>query len=121
MYVETYREFAFDAAHELPPFSGLHGHTFVVRVWMRGEPDPVFGWAANLYEVDAAISRLKMLIDHKNLNDVEGLEVPSLENLASWVCKKLSKDIPNIHRVDVERGFTGTKEGCVYYQPEATA
>ncbi|TIM67488.1 MAG: 6-carboxytetrahydropterin synthase, partial [Mesorhizobium sp.] len=26
--VETYKEFTFEAAHQLQPFSGLHGHTF---------------------------------------------------------------------------------------------
>ncbi len=39
---ETFREFSFEAAHQTPPFSTLHGHSFRVLVTLHGEFDPVF-------------------------------------------------------------------------------
>ena len=54
--IETFREFTFEAAHQTPPYSGLHGHSFLVRIYLRGEPDPHFGWSHNQFDVDAVVA-----------------------------------------------------------------
>jgi 6-pyruvoyltetrahydropterin/6-carboxytetrahydropterin synthase len=110
----TFKEFSFEAAHQIPPHSGLHGHSFKVEIALGGEPDPVFGWSANLDEVDRAIDGVRRLIDHRYLNDVEGLEVPSLENVARWIWQRLGAELPGLRRVTVRRGADGQAEGCVY-------
>ena len=69
--METYKEFTFEAAHKLEPYSGLHGHSFKVSVHLVGEPDPVYGWAANLYEVEKQIDEIHKILDHTYLNDIE--------------------------------------------------
>ncbi|UUP18080.1 6-pyruvoyl trahydropterin synthase family protein [Nitratireductor thuwali] len=112
--VETYKEFTFEAAHELPPYSGLHGHSFKVRIALTGEPDPKFGWSANLYEVERKIEEIHKTLDHGYLNQVEGLSVPSLENIAAWIWHKLHADLPAMSEVAVSRGPDGQAEGCVY-------
>lgn len=112
---ETFLEFCFEAAHQTPPFSELHGHSFRVRLYLRGEPDPVFGWSHNLYEVEPVVGRLREQLDHKYLNDVEGLSVPTLENLTRWIWQRLDGAIAGVHRVEVSRGRDGSAEGCVYY------
>jgi 6-pyruvoyltetrahydropterin/6-carboxytetrahydropterin synthase len=111
---ETFTEFTFEAAHTTPPFSGLHGHSFRVEVFLKGTPDPTYGWSHNLYEVSEKIDALKRVVDHKYLNDIDGLEVPSLENVARWVWRKLASEIPGVDRVIVRRGHTGQTEGCCY-------
>ncbi len=110
--METYKQFTFEAAHQTPPYSGLHGHSFLVCVYLKGQRDPVYGWTHNLAEVEAAVEQIKRKIDHKYLNDVEGLEVPTLENVTSWIFERLSAAIPGVDRVVVQRGTEGQAEGC---------
>jgi 6-pyruvoyltetrahydropterin/6-carboxytetrahydropterin synthase len=111
---ETYVEFTFEAAHQTPPFSSLHGHSFRTRVYLRGEPDPVFGWSHNLYEVEPVVARIRDTLDHKYLNEIEGLSVPTLENLARWIWLRLDRAIDGVDRVELSRGRDGSAEGCVY-------
>ena len=89
--LETFVEFTFEAAHQIPPYSGMHGHSFKVVVYLNGKPDPVFGWTHNLYDVEAAMTATKNQLDHSYLNEIEGLEVPSLENVAYWIWHRLDK------------------------------
>jgi 6-pyruvoyltetrahydropterin/6-carboxytetrahydropterin synthase len=112
--IETYKEFTFEAAHQLQPFSGLHGHSFRVRIYLQGPPDPVFGWPANLYQVEPEISTIQNMLDHKYLNDIQGLSVPSLENIAIWIWERLKQHCPELVRIMVARGADGQAEGCVY-------
>lgn len=112
--LETFVEFTFEAAHKIPPFSGIHGHTFRVVVHLTGERDPVFGWTHNLYEVEEVIASTKKLLDNRYLNEVEGLEVPSLENVAEWLWNRLEPQISGLDRISLSRGFDGAQEGCVY-------
>ncbi|MBE1205137.1 6-pyruvoyl trahydropterin synthase family protein [Aminobacter carboxidus] len=112
--IETFKEFTFEAAHQLQPYSGLHGHSFQVSVHLVGDPDPVFGWPANLYELEKQIELLRKTIDHTYLNDIEGLAVPSLENVARWIWDRLEPQFPQLDRVAVRRGAQGQAEGTVY-------
>lgn len=109
---ETFREFSFEAAHATPPYSGLHGHSFRVLVALQGEPDPVFGWSHNLYEVEPLLDEVKEIVDHKYLNDVSGLEVPTLENVTRWMWVELNRRLRGVERVTVRRGNDGQAEGC---------
>lgn len=116
--METYKEFTFEAAHQLQPYSGLHGHSFKVGVHLNGDPDPVYGWSANLYEVEKSVEAVRGKLDHRYLNDVEGLSIPSLENVARWIWDELKPSFPSLDRVEVRRGPDGQAEGCVYRGPQ---
>jgi 6-pyruvoyltetrahydropterin/6-carboxytetrahydropterin synthase len=110
--METFKQFNFEAAHQTPPFSGLHGHSFTVSVHLVGEPDPVYGWSHNMYDVDAVIEKLRGTVDHKYLNDIKGLEVPTLENITRYLVEKLDAALVGVDRVQVRRGMEGQAEGC---------
>lgn len=112
--VETYKEFNFEAAHATPPYSGMHGHSFKVCVHIVGEPDPVYGWPVSLYDLNQSIDAIKAKVGDTVLNDVPGLEVPSLENLAKWIYNEMKPAFPNLDRITVSRGFEGQGEGCIY-------
>src|SRR3712207_156377 len=86
---ETFCEFSFEAAHQTPPHSGLHGHSFLVRVTLKGPRHPVFGWSHNLHEVEPVIEQIRGELDHRYLNEIEGLSVPTLENVARWIWDRL--------------------------------
>jgi 6-pyruvoyltetrahydropterin/6-carboxytetrahydropterin synthase len=114
----TFKEFTFEAAHALPPFSKLHGHSFSVEIAISGKRHPRYGWAADLYEVDKITRKVREDLHEGYLNEVPGLEVPSLENLTHWLWMRLKPEIPGLCRISVRRGANGHGEGCVYHGPE---
>lgn len=116
--MEIYQEFGFDAAHRFPgapeghPNRGLHGHSFVARVVLSGPVDAGTGFIADLGEVERSCLALREQLDHKYLNEIGGLEVPSLENIAAWIWDKLKPALPALARVEVRR--ESCRQGCVY-------
>jgi 6-pyruvoyltetrahydropterin/6-carboxytetrahydropterin synthase len=114
MLQQVMKEFAFEAAHQTPPHSGLHGHSFRVEVVLSGAPDPVFGWTHNLDEVEPVIDGVRRELDHRYLNDIEGLAIPTLENVARWIWNRLDNQLHGMERVIVRRGQPGSQEGCSY-------
>lgn len=113
--LEVFKEFTFEAAHRIPPYSDLHGHSFVVEISVQGEPDTAFGWSASLTSLEPSIKRVQQALDHKYLNDIVGLEVPSLENVAHWIWRRLGPELRGLHRISVRRGYSGQAEGCVLH------
>jgi 6-pyruvoyltetrahydropterin/6-carboxytetrahydropterin synthase len=118
---EIFKQFSFDAAHHLAPnvetdhpFARLHGHSFTVTVTLRGNPDPKTQWIVNLDEVRKAMDKVHGELDHRYLNDVPGLEIPTLENISRWIWDKMKKDFPQLYRVTIVRGTLG--EGCSYQE-----
>ncbi len=112
--VELFREFTFEAAHRVPNYSDVHGHSFQVGVVMRGPADETHGWVQSLTDIEPHIKMVQRQLDHKYLNDIEGLSVPSLENVARWIWNRLDNSLPHLERVEVRRGGPGHGEGCVY-------
>ncbi len=111
---QTFKEFTFEAAHQTPPYSGLHGHSFRVEVVLGGDSDPVFGWTHNLDEVEPVIEVVRRELDQRYLNEIEGLSVPTLENVARWIWHRLDNKLTGLERVTVRRGLAGHSEGCAY-------
>ena len=77
--MRIYKEFFFEAAHFLPsappghPNARVHGHSFRVRVTIDGEPDDETGLVMHLEDVEQAIGEAREALDHRFLNEVEGL------------------------------------------------
>lgn len=116
--IELSQEFGFDAAHYLgnsaPENRRLHGHSFYAEVTLRGEPNPATGFLRDLGDVDAALKTIRADLDHRLLNDIEELGVPTLENLAKYIFVRARKALPEVVRVRLRRpsyGQTCTFEG----------
>jgi 6-pyruvoyltetrahydropterin/6-carboxytetrahydropterin synthase len=116
---EIFKEFTFEAAHHLAvnvavghPYGQLHGHSFRVEVYLRGEPDKDKNWLYDFGEIDKEIIKLRAVLDHTYLNDIDGLGIPTLENISRWIWRRLQNQLPGLDRVLVRRGSCG--EGCVY-------
>ena len=114
--IELTQEFGFDAAHYLgqgaPENARLHGHSFYAEVTLRGKPDPNTGWLRDLGEVKAALEKIRASLDHRLLNEVEGLANPTLENLSRYIFTKAKTDLPEVVRVRLRRPSYG--QSCVY-------
>jgi len=114
--IELTQEFAFDAAHRLEQGDSqnarLHGHSFYVEVTLRGEVDPALGWLRDFAEIGRALDAVKRELDHRFLNEVEGLGKPTLENIARYVFERARPALPEIARVQVRRPSCG--QSCSY-------
>ena len=111
--VRLVREFAFEAAHRLPNVppghkcARLHGHSFRVELVCEGEVDRHAGWLVDFTEIRRAFAPLLEQLDHQYLNEIEGLENPTVENLANWIWTRLKPVLPVLAQVNVaESGNT---------------
>ena len=107
MPFEITRDFRFEAAHLLPNVAKdhkcarLHGHSFAVTVVVGGELDPELGWVLDFADVQKAWVPLHEALDHRYLNDVEGLSNPTSEILAQWIYKRLKLPSGHVQSVTV--------------------
>lgn len=115
-----HKEFRFEAAHRLPHVpeghkcARLHGHSFRATVWVEGEVGADTGWVMDFADLSAAFAPLRDALDHRYLNEVEGLENPTSENLAMWIWERLATTLPGLSRIDVDETCTS---GCRYLGP----
>ncbi|HVP84230.1 MAG TPA: 6-carboxytetrahydropterin synthase [Rhizomicrobium sp.] len=114
--IELTQEFGFDAAHYLgnsaPENRRLHGHSFYAEVTLRGTPNPNTGFLRDLGDVKAALDKIRESLDHRLLNEIEGLSIPTLENLARHVFVQAKAAMPEVVRVKLRRPSYG--QTCVY-------
>jgi 6-pyruvoyltetrahydropterin/6-carboxytetrahydropterin synthase len=107
MAIEIYKEFTFEAAHKLPNVADghkcgrLHGHSYKVRLHMKGDIDPISGWFIDFSDIKKLFKPTLDMLDHYYLNDIEGLENPTAEILAMWLWKKIKNDFPQLYAVEI--------------------
>lgn len=119
--VEISHAFGFDAAHSFECFPDghpnrrMHGHSFQVEVAVRGSPDPATGFVVEFSQLEAACGALRSALDHRVLNEIAGLEQPSLERLSVWIWDRLAGSVARLARVTVRRDSRG--QSCSYRGP----
>lgn len=91
----------------------MHGHTFSIRLVVRGPVHPVAGWVMDFADIHAAWAPVFALLDHRVLNEVDGLDNPTSENLALWIWHALRETLPALAAVEVSEtgGFRVTYRG----------
>jgi 6-pyruvoyltetrahydropterin/6-carboxytetrahydropterin synthase len=113
----VFKEFSFDAAHYLPHLPdghkcrGLHGHTYRLKVFVAGEMNDSLGWVLDFAELKKIILPLIDLVDHKLINEVEGLDNPTCEVLTRWFWNKIKPVLPQLHKIELYETLTS---GAVY-------
>ncbi|HAD25377.1 MAG TPA: 6-carboxytetrahydropterin synthase QueD [Alphaproteobacteria bacterium] len=111
--MEISKRFQFDAAHFMPhapdghPYRQVHGHSFEAEITLIGEPAAETGWIIDFDEIDRQIAVVRDRLDHRMLNDIAGLETPTLERLTDWLWSELSALLPGLSRVCVSRPSIG--------------
>lgn len=119
--MRIYKEFFFEAAHFLPsapqghPNARVHGHSFRARVTVDGEPDDATGILVHFDVLEDAVADARAALDHRMLNEVEGLQSPTLERIAMWLWDRLHNRLPGLAEIEVARD--SCHEGCVYRGP----
>jgi len=115
--VEIFKLFSLEAAHRLPNVPAghkcarLHGHSFQVEIYASGQVGAETGWVMDFTDIKAAFQPIHDRLDHNYLNDVEGLENPTSENLARWIWEHLQPALPGLSKIVVRETCTS---GCVY-------
>ncbi len=102
MKVRLIKQFVFDCAHHLPCFPeghkcrGIHGHTMRVDIVLEGEMPHGQDYLIDFAEVKDLFEPLRKQLDHRLLNEVEGLGVPTVENIARWIWVRLKPRLPEL-------------------------
>ena len=117
MRVRLSKSFSFEAAHWLPTFPEghkcrrLHGHSFHVDVVAEGPVSEETGYLIDFGEIKKAIAPIEDALDHRCLNEIDGLENPTAEHLSRGIWDRISQDISCLFEIRVKE--TCTSE-CVY-------
>jgi len=99
--------FTFEAAHFLPRVPEthrcrrMHGHSYRVDLTLEGPVDPETGFIVDFFDVESAFAPLLARLDHYCLNDIEGLENPTAENIALWIWERTKPLLPQLAGVRV--------------------
>jgi 6-pyruvoyl tetrahydropterin synthase/QueD family protein len=114
---EIFKEFTFEAAHRLPHVPDghkcgrLHGHSFRVALHVAGPVEPESGWLMDFAELKGRFEPLYRQLDHNYLNEIDGLENPTSENIARWIWDQLKPRLPQLSQVLVQETCTS---GAIY-------
>lgn len=112
-----FKEFSFDSAHFLPlvhdghKCKNMHGHTYLLKVWIKGLPNEL-GWIMDFADVKDVIDPIIKKIDHKCLNDIEGLANPTCEMIAIWIWNNIKLHLPQLYKIEL---YETPTSGVEYY------
>jgi len=115
--VDIFKQFTIEAAHRLPNLpethkcTRLHGHSFNIEVHVSGEVNAEQGWVQDFGDISQAFKPIFNQLDHYYLNDIEGLENPTSENLARWIWVRLKPGLPLLSKLVIRETCTA---GCIY-------
>jgi 6-pyruvoyltetrahydropterin/6-carboxytetrahydropterin synthase len=115
--MRIYKEFTIEVAHQLPlapeghRCRRLHGHSIRIEIHVEGLVDPERGWVMDFGDIKNAFGPVHDVLDHRYLNDIEGLENPTSENLCRWIWDRISGTLPGLSIVVVNETCT---IGCIY-------
>jgi 6-pyruvoyltetrahydropterin/6-carboxytetrahydropterin synthase len=110
--MEISREFMIEAAHRLPNVPAghkcarVHGHSFRIRIVVSGPVGDESGWVMDFADLKEAFKPVHEALDHRYLNEIEGLANPTSENLARWIWERLRPELPMLSRITVSETST---------------
>ncbi|MCB1165288.1 MAG: 6-carboxytetrahydropterin synthase QueD [Leptospiraceae bacterium] len=119
--VEIVKKYRFEAAHFLPAVPEghkcrrMHGHSFRFELVLRGEVDPGTGWLIDFGDISKVVKPLiENHLDHYLLNEVDGLENPTSEQISIWLWNRIKPNLPLLREIVVHETCTAR---CVFRGP----
>ncbi|MBI9019629.1 MAG: 6-carboxytetrahydropterin synthase QueD [Verrucomicrobia bacterium] len=115
--LEIYKIFRFEAAHRLTGVpathkcSRMHGHSYEVQVWLCGPVDPRTGFVMDYGDLATACEPVFERLDHAILNEIEGLNNPTSENMSVWLWNALKPQLPLLSKIIIKETESS---GCIY-------
>lgn len=117
------KDYCFEAAQTLPKAPEghkcrlMHGHSFKVEITVEGNADKETGWVYDHARISDAIQPLIDRLDHSYLNDMPGLENPTIETMCVWFWEKLQPQLPGLAEIVIHETPTAR---CAYRGPRAS-
>jgi 6-pyruvoyltetrahydropterin/6-carboxytetrahydropterin synthase len=117
MIAELVKTFRFEAAHRLPNIPEghkcrhMHGHSYRVDIHITGEVDPEEGWVMDFGDVKSAVAPVIDELDHRVLNDIDGLENCTSELIAAYLWKRVKPALPALSAVTI---WESESARCIY-------
>ncbi len=114
---EITKAVSFEAAHfmggkpEGHPYRNVHGHSFRIEATVAGTVKPGEEWVQDFSELASILDATAAKLDHRLLNEIDGLSVPTLERIALWVANDLRPNLPGLKQVVLAR--PSLDERCV--------
>ena len=112
------RKYTFQAARKLTKIdkdhicANLHGHTFYVTIKIQGPLNSENDFVMDFFDIDKIFNKsIFEKLDHKYLNNIEGLSSPTTEKLAQWIWNNLIHNLNLLYEVSV---FENDLYGCTY-------
>ena len=108
------KNFYFEAAHKLESSvneknNNVHGHSYFVEIAILDLNSNIekTGYILDFSLFNLEMKNIKNSLDHSYLNDITGLENPTLENIGIYIYKKLKELKLNVCKVIVKRKSCG--------------
>lgn len=112
------KKFRFESAHYVPFHEGkcrrMHGHSYVIEVFARGEVVGIekmsseSGMVVDFYRLGDAWKLIEAKLDHYILNNV--IKYPTAEVLAAWFLTAFNSIISEVFKVRVHETAEGFAE-----------
>ena len=115
--MNVFKTFTIEAARSLPnlpdghPCKNIHGHSFKITITVTGNVDNKTGFVMDFGDIVETFNPLLSKLDHSYLNDIEGLENPSSENVCQWIWERLAPSLPGLSQIDIKETDS---TGCIY-------
>ncbi len=115
MTFEISQSFFFDAAHtlqreiETEASTRVHGHTYRGEVAVMGAVDPNTGMVVDLVQLRSLLVQVREQLDHRLLDEVPALGIPTLENLCAFIAQFAALSDFRLSRVSVWRDGIGDR------------
>jgi 6-pyruvoyltetrahydropterin/6-carboxytetrahydropterin synthase len=112
---ELSQNFYFEAAHTLnrsyesEGSKKIHGHTFHAEITITGTPEIESGMILDIAILKNEITRIRNILDHSFLDELNNLGPATLENLCEFIRLEIQKTLPNLSKIIVERKASGDK------------
>jgi 6-pyruvoyltetrahydropterin/6-carboxytetrahydropterin synthase len=105
MIIILSKDFDFESAQSLPQFPAghkcrnVHGHSFKITISVRGPVDEASGIFYDHAAISDVMKPLVAQLDHAYLNEIPGLENPTIENMARWFWDRLHTQLPGLYEI----------------------
>jgi 6-pyruvoyltetrahydropterin/6-carboxytetrahydropterin synthase len=91
------------------PNRRIHGHSFTGEVVMEAEVNPTTGMVMEHEELAQAVQGVVAKLDHRLLNDIPELTLPTSEYIAKWIFDALKSKVMGLQEVSVSRETVGIR------------